>query len=359
MRQKSWLRWAVLAVAILGGVLLVGRPSEDGPPLDPGSSGPLGTRGLVLLLEELGADVEVTSDLPGPNDDAALVLADNLDDPARASLRRWVGDGGTLVVTDPSSPIHPFVPASVVAAEGSVAGTCPLAALAGVERLDPAGGVVYTVLPGATGCFLAGDGAFVAVVDEGEGTIVAVGGAGALVNATLGHDDNAVLAGALLAPEEGTRVVFLQPPVAGAGQRSLTDLIGDNVWTALWQLAIAFVLFALWRARRLGHPVPETQPVELPASELVTAMGHLLQQAGRRDQAGALLASDLRRRLAETLGLGADASAQEVAAVASVRTGIPEERLHAVLSPVPLRRDDDLVALAASAETTRQELTHV
>ena len=92
-----------------------------------------------------------------------------------------------------------------------------------------------------------------------------------------------------------------------------------GVRLALWQLVVAFVLLALWRARRLGRPVAEPQPVQLPGAELVVAVGNLLQRAKGRGQAAGLLTDDLRRSLAERLGLPPSAPADQVAdAVAAV-----------------------------------------
>jgi hypothetical protein len=265
-------------------------------------------------------------------------------------------------VTDPGSGLHPFPvhgpaggsPDSVLRDDD-----CDVAALAGVEVLDPSGGVTYGPSSEAVGCFEADGGSFVAVTGVGEGTVVAVGGAGPFTNEVLDERDNAVLAASLLAPRPGTRVAFVRPPVPGSGGEGLLDLVGGNVWSFLWQLGVAFVLYALWRARRLGRPVPERRPVELSASELVVAVGNLLQQAGRRDQAGRLLGDDLRRRLAERLGLSSTAPAEEVAEVAAARTGFPAERLRTVLRPGPLPGDDDLVHLAAETETIRRELEDV
>jgi hypothetical protein len=127
----------------------------------------------------------------------------------------------------------------------------------------------------------------------------------------------------------------------------------------LWQLAIAFLLFALWRARRLGRVVPESQPVELPASELVVAVGNLLQQAGHQEAAGNLLRDDLRRSLAERLGLGPGAPPEQVAEVAALRTGIPAARLLHVLRPASIDSSDDLLVLAVEAESLRREVMHV
>ena len=179
-----------------------------------------------------------------------------------------------------------------------------------MEPIDPVGRLGFARAGRrARAASPAAAGAFVAVADAGRGHGRRLGGAGLLTNGALGEVDNAVLAAALLAPAPGTRVaVVLLPAAGGGGTRSLADLVSPGVKGALLQLGVAFVLYALWRARRLGRPVPEPQPVPLAASELVVAVGQPAQQAGRRDQAGALLRADLRRRLAERLGLALDAA---------------------------------------------------
>ncbi len=352
--------WLVLLGAVLLAALLVGAPGREGPPLDPASTDPLGTRALVLLLEARGATVELVSG-PTSRHDTALVLADDLDPNRRSVVRQWVDAGGVLVVADPRSELHGLAPtggARIGPVEPVLAGDCPHPALRSVERVDPAGGLLYRVPDGATGCFWRGDAAFVVLRSSGEGTVAALGGAAALVNGAIGQADNAVLAAALLAPRDGTTVAFLRPPPPGEGEAGLLDLVAPDVKQAVLQLAVAFVLFALWRARRLGRPVEEELPVELAGSELVAATGNLLQQAHRRDQAAALLRRRLTAELGERLGTGPGTAPEVVAEAAARRTGMPTERLLAVLAGGPVADDAALVELAHTIEAIRQEVVH-
>jgi len=358
-RRIPW--WVVLGVAVLGVALLVGPRRSEGPPLDPESTGPLGARALVLLLEELDARVEIARSTPSDHD-VALLLEDRVSDHGRRQIEQWVRAGGTLVVADPQSPLNPFragSPAAFGPLPTSLRRGCDVKALTAVERVDPAGGLLYEVPAGATGCFRRGARAFLAVAGVGQGAVVAIGGAGAFVNANLGEADNGLLAAALLAPRSGTRVAFLRPSPPGSGSESLTDLVSPAVKQALVQLGVAFALLALWRARRLGRPITEPDLVELDASELVVAVGNLLQQAGRRDHAAARIADDLRRRLGQRLGLGTNAPADQVARVAAARAGMSEERLIAVLAPRRLAGEDALVRLAREAEAVHEEVVHV
>lgn len=355
--------WLALVALLVVVALVGGRPPEDGEPLSPDGTGPLGAKGLVLLLGELGADVVTTAGVPASEGDVALLLQDQLGDDTREQLRDWVLDGGTLVVADPSSPLTPVPfgstdPFGGLASSSIPPGECTIDALAGVGRVDPRGGLTYEI-DGATGhCYGDEEGAFVVTTASGRGTIVAVGGAGMFTNESLGDFDNAVLAGALLAPRPGGTVAFVEPPVPGSGEDTLADLVAPGVKAALLQLAVAFVVYALWRARRLGQPIDEPQPVQIAGSELVGAVGELLQQTRSPDRAATVLRDDLRRGLCSLLGLAVDTSPDVVASVTARRTGADGEAVFAALAGAPVTTDHDLVALAQDIESIRKELLH-
>ena len=92
------------------------------------------------------------------------------------------------------------------------------------------------------------------------------------------------------------------------------------------QLAVAFGVLVLWRSRRLGRPVLEPQPVQLAGSELVVAVGELLQRAKGREQAASVLRDDLRRWLAERLGLPPATPAEVVAEAAAAARRVGSRR---------------------------------
>lgn len=363
-RLRGWLPLAILIA--LGVILaLVGGSGRDtGRPLDPASTGELGTRALVLLLEEMGADVSLSSRPPTHRAGTALLLADNLDGDGVAELLAWVRAGGTLVVADPFSEVAPVIARERgglfddTDADSLLERDCELPVLGQVGRIEVPVATGYDVPRDAVGCFATAAGSFLVARAEGAGTIVALGGPGLWVNANLDHEDNAVLAVSLLAPTPGGRVRFMEPPGPGEGRRSLTDLIRPSVRSALWQLVVAFGIYALWRSRRLGRPVVEHQPVEVPGAELVVAVGNMLHKAGRRDQAAAMVRRDVLRVLQGRLGLGPDAPRDVVLDAVERRSSLSRERLDAVLFSSSPVSDAELVALAATIESLKTEVLH-
>ncbi len=335
-RGRAVAAWALLAAGLLV-VVVVGHQSGSGLPLDPNSPGPDGTKALVEVLRELGAQVRISAALPSPasaGSATALLLSDNLDDQGRARLTGWVRQGGTLVVTDPASLITQVTPvgSSVFGlVDQTLERDCAEPALRDVGRVSVPSGVLFAVPADTQGCFrqgdAQGDSAWMVVQPLGAGTVVRLGGADALVNAHLGEADNGLLVASLLAPSAGTSVTVLQPPLPGGGRRGLTDLIAPRVKLALWQLVIA------------------------------VAVGNLLQRARKRRQAADLLAADLRRTIGERLGLPASAPPEQLAATVAARTGMLPERVLAVITPAPPHDEAALVALGQAVDSIRREVT--
>ena len=356
-------RGVVVVLAILVGLLLVafvvGRPSRAGPPLDPRSDAPLGTSAHVEVHRRLDADVELSVGLPDEDDDVALVLADELTDDQRQQLQDWTRAGGRLIVASPGPMTPQPVQASVLDPGTEVVepGACSIEALSGLGPVDTGGGVLLEVPTGAELCFGDGDGAYVVASELGEGTVVAIGGPLFAVNDLLDEADNAALAAALLAPEPGTAVRFVEPPIpAGGGDKTLLELAAPGVRRAVIQLGIAFVLYAIWRAIRLGRPIVEEQPVPIAGSELVAAVGRLLSRTRSPAAAADLVRADLRRELVGRLGLPPDASADAIADAVSERTGADRATVHAAVTDTPVTTDQELLALTQAAAAVRQEV---
>jgi hypothetical protein len=370
-QAPAWVMPTVAVVAGLIALVSIGGPGEVEEPLDPRSDGRLGTSALVALADDLGADVDVTDRLPEARDgtDVFLMFTDQLTEDQHRQVEQWVRQGGTLVVADPVSQFTPFVGESFTDVEDLddlPGGTsdCDVTPLEGidVQDIEPRrGGTLYHVPAGADSCLGNGEEAYVVVSPERDGTVVAVGGYGMFANTALDEGENAPVVAALVAPTPDTDLAVLRPgPVAGSGEDTLVDLISPNVRRFLAQLVIAFVVYALWRSRRLGAPVAEPQPVAVAGSELVAAVGSLLDRSGSPQHAADTLRADLHRFLADRLGVPPDTPPPVLAGVAAERTSVDVQRVAWALGPSPVTDDDQLVALAQTIDAIRQEvLTHV
>jgi hypothetical protein len=378
-------RLILLVVALLLGVvgiLLVASLGEgDERVLHSRGNGPLGAKGLVLLLDEL-AEVEVVDEVPAIGEvDTAVVLADFMNDGERNALSRWVAAGGTLLVADPFSPLQPTFPTlsdipgfddNAEQVTGQVPrrdrGSCAEPAFDDVEGLAALDG---NYLPGElVSCFARG----VVVESVGDGTVVGLASPWPLVNAYLDDDDNAVLAAVVLAPTPETRVAFVQiagSPIdigGGGGDGgnegavedgpSLSSLISDPVWLLFAQLGIAAVLVVWWQARRLGRPVVETTPVALDGADLTKAVGNFLERANDAQHGGALLRREGRRALGRRLGLGADVPLRMLAESVAARTGRSVNEVEALLVERPFTTNDDLVQLANQLDELVDAVDH-
>lgn len=364
---------AALVLGLFAVLALIG--DDDDQPLDPRSHERLGTSAMVALAREMGAEVAIADRLPdladaGGGPDVIVLLTDVLSDDQRTIVEDWVAGGGRLVVTDPASPLVPewadgFDAVDELGPRRTIEGRCEIDALDGIEvgDIEPRnGGVLYQPQGPADTCVDGGFGAYIVATDRGAGTVVALGGSGLVVNAAIAEGENAPVVTALVAPRRGTEVLVLEPGAVagGGGQRSLADLIPRGVVRALLQLVVAFAVYALWRARRLGRPVTEPQPVAVAGSELVAATGNLFDRTRSTAHAGVLLRTDLRRFLADHLGLPADSAPQVLATVAAERTGVDPAALQRALGPEPVTDDAELVTLAHTIDRIREEvLAHV
>lgn len=362
-RLRIAIATALAAALIIITALVIGAPGNNSAPLDPSSTAPDGTKALVLLLRSLGANVHTGRTLPEAQDGVALLLQDHLNSADTTRLSRWVDAGGRLIVADPGSDLAGVSPDSsgrdLILGRRSpelVGGDCPIPALRSVGSVKPDGDILLRLTGGDVGCFGAGAGYLLVARDQGQGTVVALGGPSLWTNANIGDAGNSVLAADLLSPTGGTDVTFVGASKVGGGDKGLLSLISPRIIEALWGLAVAFVIAMFWRGRRLGRPVTEAMPVELPGSGLVEAAGNLLQEGGQRAHAASILRRDLKRLITDRFGADPGLPAREAAEIASSRTSLPIERFEEVLGGPPPATDRDLVALAHNMSDIRREV---
>ena len=370
---------AVVAIAIAMMLLLRARPTTQ--PFDPRSGAADGTRGLVVLLQRYGADVEISRSVPASGTDRRLlVIQDRLTDLQRASLHQAAERGATVVVADPRSTLGDPRSTTVIDARGATLGpqgdlqiniepgTCDIAALAHLRGVHVVNGIQRTVRSGDRSCFGDGQESFAVARPTGEGVIVALGDNAVFTNAYLRLADNAGVATALLAPVKGTKVTIVLGDVApktvadiGTGTRGLADLVRPGVWMALLQLAIAFIVLAIARAVRPGKPVREPEQVPIAGSELVAATGRLMHRARHEERAAWLLRGDLYRDLCAHHHLPPTTPVDALDRAVSERSGLAPGTVAAVLGrdATDATRVVDAAQLLDLSRTIQQIRDHV
>ncbi|PZF84405.1 DUF4350 domain-containing protein, partial [Micromonospora deserti] len=117
-------------------------------------------------------------------------------------------------------------------------------------------------------------------------------------------------------------------------------------WALLVQLALAALLMAAWRARRLGPPTPEPLPVAVRSAETVLGRARLYQRSGARAAAARTLRDAALARLLPRLNLPGTTPPGEVAAAVAARTGEGPDATGDLLYGDAPESDRDLLDLA-------------
>ena len=350
--------WLLLGAALVVVVLIVGGSGDSGPAYDPRSVAPDGARGVVETLERLGAMVDLDRSVPNPSATTALMLRDRLTVEDEDAVRTWVQAGGVLVVADVNSRLAAqavgFTNAPVGGRPTILRGRCTIEVLAETTELTLNGRLLNTA--GRTSCFGDANSAFVVAESVVQGTIVTIGSPDLFINAELDDDDAAVVAVNLLAPTGGdAHVSFLGPSVVDFGDEAITDLVPPRVWNAVFQMLAAFLLYSLYRSRRLGGVVPEPVPVHIEGSELVLKAGLLSERAKDPGSAAQVLQTDLVHRIRVALSVPATATDADVATRVADRTGhTPAEVEHGLYGLVAT--DPELVQTAQLLHTLDAQL---
>lgn len=398
---------AVLIAAALGLVVFLSGRQSGGRPFDVASSGPDGYRAIAILLRDRGSDVLASTadrmrrEPPGPGEVLVVPVPEMLTtveyrsvlDAARGGAlvvlggQRPVDDrdpaGGSGTATDPSGGWTGAVSARSLAdmpAQPTRPDICDITRVTGLGAIDSLTAEPIGVRGSREERSCYGDGSTAYVTEEhiGQGSVVTLGSPYMWANARLQPDkedggeplDNAALALRLLGPTAdgattGTRITFVDAvPTAGVspnGTRNPVELLPTGVKLALVQLLAAFVIYAWFRARRLGPVVTERMPVQIAGSELVAAVGDLLRRKGTPQRAADVLRHDSRRELARRLGVAPDVAPATLVSVVASRTGVDPDRVAAALADGPVVSAEALVRLAEALTDIRQEVlsTHV
>ncbi|MDF6042797.1 DUF4350 domain-containing protein [Streptomyces sp. JH14] len=378
---------AVLLLVAAGIVLATTRSGDQHGRLDPRSADQHGSRAVAELLKDRGVSVHVVTALDeaiaavGP-DTTLLVTAPNLLTPYQQNELRTAtaASAGRTVLLGAGPPsVSTLAPGVRANSSGPVATRAPRCSLPAARTAGNAdtGGFHYTAGSLATGCYpSAGLPTLLLVQEKDAGDTVLLGSADLLYNNRLDNQGNASLALQLLGsrPHLAWYLPSLADPTAtrngdgvGTGdgtsdgtntERSFFDLIPPGwLWGTL-QLAIAAVLAAIWRARRLGPLVTELLPVVIRASESTEGRARLYRKANARDRAASSLRSATRTRIAPLIGVpphGAHSAAVLLPAVSACLSTTEGDLSSLLFGPAPAD-DAALVRLADQLDNLEREV---
>ncbi|MEV0966539.1 DUF4350 domain-containing protein [Streptomyces sp. NPDC049910] len=323
----------VLILVVAGFVIAVIRSGGGHGRLDPRSTDPSGSRAVAELLKERGVTTRVVTTLDEAStatgaDTTLLVAGPDLLTGRQQEVLRTAMDtsgGRTVLVAPGGNSVGALAPGASADTTAPVSAREPQCTFPAARRAGNAdlGGRRYTtdITLGSDSCYLV-DGlpTLLRIGTQGAGDTVLLGAPDMLYNERLGHHGNASLALQLL----GSRphLVWYLPSLSdgsaagdarGEGGTGIGRLIPSGwLWGTL-QLAVAAVLAAVWRARRMGPLVSERLPVAVRASESSEGRARLYRKANARDSAASALRQAARSRLAPLLGINvADAHSPEV-----------------------------------------------
>jgi len=325
-------------------------------------------------------------------------------------LLDWVRNGGILI-TSIDVPGGPSGGVAFVEDESGdlrvPQGECTIAELADATEVRPLDHNPVDIDSGDRSCFGDDDEAIVVVGELGAGQVVRVATMGLFFNRSFDEADNAAVFARLIRIDDEPTMGFLpeapvwfvvdedgeheieqpQPsdvevedvgsddiinarpvnegdaggPVDGEGRRvgdgdkGLLELIPREVLAFMAGLAISAAIYAIAKARRLGSPVIEDVPIELPSSSYVDAVGRLYRRAeSASDRSSQILRHDLRTDLARRVGMSADSSAHDLAT--ALVASDQQANVVALLEGPPPQSDDEFVALATRLIETRDRV---
>lgn len=361
-RASGWLRrrgaalLALVLLAVFVAISLV-APRSDRPDLGPG-----GTAALQRVLQSQGVEVRGADH---PETGSTFFLPVDFRGPGQArEVAAWVREGGRLVIADPAS--ETAAAAGLPPPEGAVGGFSPSRSLVtdcatpetkGVSQVTVASvDSLFGLRPAeAVGCIHRGEGAYLVRRRLGEGEVIGLGGLSPLTNLYLSEGDNVVLAWNLLGRTEQS-VVIGGPQPPGAAPRGLWSLLPAPARAIVFQVALATLIFALVRGRRMGLPPREDIPSPIPATALVHATGQLYRRARASGHGLALLQDRFRLRAARRLGVGSDAGDDDLASAIEASAAIPASEVRGVLAPRPEANEEALVSGARDLELLERRM---
>ncbi|MDI2131446.1 DUF4350 domain-containing protein [Yinghuangia seranimata] len=348
---------AVLILLVVSGTVLLTGGRDHGE-LDPRAVDHAGSRALAELLRGQGVDVTLVTDTAdltpaierAPETTTLLVPFPNR---LTAEQRVAVGvlrPGRVVLVGADQEALDTFEISAHDFGDAGTADVQPRCDLPEALRAGDAdlGGHGYAAnTSGTVRCYPRHGAPSLVIVPRDGGDVVLLGSGAALRNDRLADRGNASLSLQLLGAEP--HLLWYLPEGADTGEhKGLLSLLPDGWRFGMLQLGFALVLFALYRARRLGPVVNEPLPVVVRATETAEGRARLYRRGGTVGRAAEELRAATRGRIAARLGLG-DATLPPAVLTDAVaaRTGRSTAEAHELLYGA---NPDDEAALVALAD---------
>ncbi|MFI6641692.1 DUF4350 domain-containing protein [Streptomyces sp. NPDC050504] len=365
----------VLVVLITAGITLAAlRSGEQHSRLDPRSTDRYGSRAVAELLKSQGVSTRVVTTLDeattsvGPDSTLLVTAPDLLTESQQTALRSATANSpGRTVLIAPGPPsittLAPGVRARSVPSAAPADPDCALPAARRAGEVDLGGtGYTSTGLADAHTCYpRAGFPTLLVYGTASGGDTVLLGSPDILYNNSLDEQGNASLALQLLGSRQ--HLVWYLPSSADGstaedGERSFFDLIPSGWLWGTFQLFVAAVLAAVWRARRLGPLVTERLPVAVRASESAEGRARLYRKTNARDRAASALRATARTRLAPLLGVPLSAAhfPEVLTPAVSARLSGTDRDVQSLLFGPPPADDTALVRLADQLDALEREV---
>ncbi|MCL7381507.1 DUF4350 domain-containing protein [Streptomyces sp. 35G-GA-8] len=379
--RQVWTRsrGLLLALVILlaAGIAMAALNSGDQHGrLDPRSADQFGSRAVAELLKDRGVSVEPVTTLDdataaaGPDTTLLVTNPDLLTEQQQRSLRTaTASSGGRTVLLGAGPPsvstLAPGVRTNTPAPVSPRAPRCPLPAADRAGTVDIGGERYVSDVTDADACYMSdGVPTLLRITETGAeaGDTVLLGSPDILYNDRLDQRGNASLALQLL----GSRphLVWYLPSLSdgsaaeSGGDSDFLGLIPSGWLWGSFQLFLAAVLAAVWRARRLGPLVAERLPVAIRASESTEGRARLYRKADARDHAASALRSAARDRLAPLLGVPPSAAHSPDVLIPAVSARLPDttrDPRTLLFGPAPTD-DAALVRLADQLDALEREV---
>ncbi len=366
---RAWVApLAIIGVILLGAVLIAFltpvTPSEGF--LDPDSTLATGTHALADILAARGTAVERVTTAQAAVQAAGPAAAIVVTSPAsltRAELDELATANADIVIIQPDQEslavLAPTLSAAAVTGVGPTQPGCGLAAarLAGNADMGGTGLDLATGQPGVT-CYRSAGVPSLVQYTSGARLVTVLGTGAPLENQNLARLGNAALTLNLLGAFPRLAWLVPQPPASApaGGTRSVWQLIPRATYLVAAELAVAVLLTALWRARRLGPLVTERLPVVVRAAETTEGHARLYQARRARDQAAIALRTATLDRLRPALGLPLAAAPAAITSALAGRSALDPAELNSLLFGPPPASDGALVRLAADLDALEREV---